>query len=209
MKILALSDQVSKAIYNTRICERFGDVDLVLSCGDLPYSYLEFVATMLDAPCLFVHGNHDALEYTSGGQVLTSPGGWMDVDGRSVWVKGIIVAGMEGSMRYKPRAPYQYTEQEMLVKVLRLAPRLAMNRLLYGRYVDVLITHAPPLGIHDGKDWPHRGFRVFRDLMERFRPRYLLHGHKHIYGPETWRTRHQQTEVINVYPFRIIEFDPF
>jgi len=208
VKILALSDQVSKAIYSTQICERFGDVDLVLSCGDLPYSYLEFVATMLDVPCLFVHGNHDAPEYTSGGQVLTSPGGWTDIDGRSVRVKGISVAGLEGSMRYKPRAPYQYTEQEMLFKALRLVPFLAMNRLRYGQYVDVLITHAPPLGIHDGKDWPHRGFRIFRDLITRFRPRYLLHGHKHLYGPETWRTRHQQTEVINVYPFRIIEFDP-
>jgi Icc-related predicted phosphoesterase len=206
LKILAVSDQVSKTVYSSCICERFRDVDLVLSCGDLPYSYLEYIATMLNAPCLFVHGNHDGPEYTSNGRMLTEPGGWVNVDGRTVLVKGTLVGGLEGSIRYKPCVPYQYTEREMFQKVWQMAPLLWMNQLRYGRGLDVLITHAPPLGIHDGKDWPHRGFKAFLGLMARFRPRYLLHGHKHIYGPETWRTRYRNTDVINVYPFRVIEW---
>lgn len=206
MKILAVSDQVVEAIYGSRIRERFGDVDMVVSCGDLSYSYLEYIVSMLNVPCFFVHGNHDQPEYTSDGRTLTAPGGWINLDGRIVQDRGILVGGLEGSIRYKPHAPFQYTEREMAYKVWWLTPALLMNRMFHGRYLDIFITHAPPFGIHDGEDWPHRGFKPFLELMARFRPRYLLHGHKHIYGPETWRTRYLDTEVINVYPYRVIEW---
>ncbi len=161
---------------------------------------------MLNVPCFFVHGNHDRPEYTANGRVLTEPTGWVNLDGRTVREKGVLLGGLEGSLRYKPQAPFQYTESEMAYKVWRLTPALLVNRVLYGRYLDILITHAPPLGIHDGEDWPHRGFKPFLRLMARFRPRYLLHGHKHIYGPGAWRTRYMDTDVINVYPSRVIEW---
>lgn len=206
MKILAVSDQVIKGIYSSHICERFGDVDMVLSCGDLPYSYLEYIVSMLNVPCFFVHGNHDKPEYTADGRILTEPGGWVNLDGRIVENRGLLLGGLEGSIRYKPRAPFQYTESEMLFKVWRLTPALLANRVRHGRYLDILITHSPPFSIHDGKDWPHRGFKAFLGLMTRFRPRYLLHGHKHIYKPEAWRTRYLDTDIINVYPSRVIEW---
>jgi DNA repair exonuclease SbcCD nuclease subunit len=206
VKILAVSDRVVESMYGPQIRERFGDVDMVLSCGDVPYYYLEYIVSMLDVPCLFVHGNHDRPEYASDGRTITEPSGWVNLDGRVVSVGGVLLGGLEGSIRYKPRAPYQYTENEMVVKAWRLVPAFLMNRVRYGRSLDVLVTHAPPLGIHDGADWPHRGFKVFLRLMARFRPRYLLHGHRHIYGTDTWRTRYLGTEVINVYPYRVIEW---
>lgn len=205
MKILALSDQVVEAIYSPHIRERFGDVDLLLSCGDLPYSYLEYIVTMLSVPAFYVHGNHDQPEYIANGKALTEPGGWVNLDGRVVQEGSLLLAGLEGSLRYKPDAPYQYTENEMQRKVVRLLPLLLLNRLCLGRYPDILITHAPPKGIHDGEDLPHRGFAVFRWLIDRFRPRYLLHGHKHVYRPQTTRTRYGATTVINVYPLAVIE----
>ena len=206
MKILAISDRVVEGIYSAQIRERFGDVDMVLSCGDLPYSYLEYIVSMLNVPCFYVHGNHDTPEYMSSGDVLTKPGGWINLDGRTVTACGVVLGGLEGSMRYKPRAPFQYTESEMVTKVWRMVPALAVNRVSRGRYLDILITHAPPLGIHDGQDSCHRGFKVLLSFMTHFRPRYLLHGHKHIYGPEPWRTRYLDTEVVNVYPFRVIRW---
>jgi Icc-related predicted phosphoesterase len=206
VKILAVSDRVVKGIYSPHIRERFGDVDMVISCGDLSYSYLEFIVSMLNVPCFFVHGNHDGPIHTADGCVLAEPGGWTDLDGRTAEAKGVLLGGLEGSIRYRPDGCYQYTEAEMKFKVLQLSWALVMNRLRYGRYLDILVTHAPPLGIHDGADWPHRGFKVFLNLMAFFRPRYLLHGHKHIYGPETWQTHYQDTEVINVYPYRVIEW---
>jgi len=206
VKILAVSDQIVETIYGSRIRERFGDVEMVLSCGDLPYSYLEYIISMLNAPCFFVHGNHDKPEYMANGRTLTRPGGWINLDGRTVKVKDIILGGLEGSMRYKPNAPFQYTDSEIAHKAWWLTPSLLMNRLFHGRYLDILIAHSPPFGIHDGEDWPHRGFKTFLRMMARFRPRYLLHGHKHIYGTEPWQTRYLDTEIINVHPFRVIEW---
>jgi Icc-related predicted phosphoesterase len=206
VRILAVSDQVVEDIYSPRICERFRDVDMVLSCGDLPYSYLEYIVSMLNVPCFLVHGNHDHPEHTFDGRTLTAPGGWVDLDGRTLKAEGVLLGGLEGSIRYKPYASFQYTEKEMAYKVWQLTPALLMNRVRHGRYLDIFVTHAPPLGIHDGEDWPHRGFKAFLGLMARFQPRYWLHGHKHVYGPETWRTRYLNTEVINVYPHRVIEW---
>ena len=206
MKILAVSDLVVASVYSSRIRERFGDADLVLSCGDLPYSYLEFIVSMLNVPAFFVHGNHDHAEYLSNGRTLFQPGGWVNLDERVVESKGLLIAGLEGSIRYRPGAPFQYTDGEMLHKILRLTPALLVNRLLHGRYLDILITHSPPRGIHDGKDQAHQGFVSLLRFIAWFRPRYLLPGHKHVHRAEPPRTRFLDTEVINVCPVRVIEF---
>lgn len=207
MKILALSDQVVESIYSADVRERFGDVDLLLSCGDLPYSYLEYVVTLLGVPAFYVHGNHDLPEDLGRGALLREPRGWVNLDGRTARVGSLLLAGLEGALRYRPNAPFQYSEGEMRWKVLRLLPALLLNRMRYGRYLDILVTHAPPLGIHNDTDLPHRGFAVFRWLMERFRPCYLLHGHKHVYKPQTTRTRYGDTLVVNVYPFAVLEWE--
>ncbi len=124
MKILAVSDQVVGNIYSSRIREQFGSVDMVLGCGDLPYYYLEFIVSMLNVPCFFVHGNHDRPEHTSDGRTVTEPGGWVNLDERTVNSKGLFLGGLEGSMRYKPDVPFQYTEKEMVYKVWRMTPAL-------------------------------------------------------------------------------------
>ncbi len=200
-----MSDQVVDAVYGSHICERFGNADAVISCGDLPYSYLEFVSSMLNVPCFYVHGNHDHPEYLASGKTLTRPGGWINLDGRTAETQGLLLAGFEGSIRYKPGAPYQYSEGQMAWKACRMGPALIANRVRHGRYLDVLVTHSPPRGIHDGEDLAHRGFRALIGFMEIFEPRWLLHGHKHIYGPEQTATRHAKTTVVNVHPFRVIE----
>jgi Icc-related predicted phosphoesterase len=208
VKILAISDKVMDVIYSSAISRNFGNVDLVLACGDLPFYYLEFIVSSLNVPCYFVYGNHDLnVKYTLEGLVTVHPPGWVNLDGQSVCAGGLLLAGLEGSLRYHPDGVHQYTQDAMRWKALRLLPRLIVNRLQYGRYLDILIAHAPPFGIHDGPDYPHVGFKVFLTLMERFRPRYLLHGHKHIYGPGPRRTAFHETEVVNVYPYHVIEVD--
>ncbi len=208
MKILALSDQVVDSIFSPQCRERFSDVDLLVGCGDLPYSYMEYVATMLRVPAYYVHGNHDQPEYTANGSTLYEPGGWINLDGRIVRAGWLLLAGLEGAPLYRPNAPFQYREAQMRQKAWQLVPGLLYNRLRFGRYLDVLVTHAPPLGIHDGEDLAHRGFATFRWLMERFRPRYLLHGHKHVYRPQAARTRYGATTVVNAYPFVVVEVPP-
>jgi Icc-related predicted phosphoesterase len=206
MKILAVSDQVVPSLHSPLIRERFGDVDIAIGCGDLPYSYMEYIATVLGVPCLYVHGNHDRPEHLASHETLVKPGGWVNLDGRTVQVKGLILGGIEGSMRYQPSAPYQYTEHEVALRIWRMSLSLYRNRLFHGRYLDILVTHAPPCGIHDDDDLCHRGFQAYLRFIQRFRPRYLLHGHVHAYGPTTYHTRYLDTEVINVFPFRVVEF---
>lgn len=206
MKILAISDKVTEVLYSRAILENYGDVDLVISCGDLPFYYLEYIISTLNVPCYFVYGNHDFnTRFTINGRVSIHPPGWVNLDGRSLCAAGLLLAGLEGSVRYRPDGVHQYTQSETQRKALRLLPSLLLNRLQHGRYLDVLVAHAPPYGIHDGPDYAHIGFKAFLTLMERFRPRYLLHGHKHVYGTEPTRTTYHETEVVNVYPYRVIE----
>jgi Icc-related predicted phosphoesterase len=206
VKILAVSDHVADPVYRGHIEGRFDGVELAISCGDLPYSYLEYIVTMLNVPAFYVHGNHDHPEYRANGTTLTKPGGWINLDGRTAEAKGVLLAGLEGSIRYKPRARYQYTEPQMAWKAWSLAPALFLNRLRYGRYLDILVAHSPPRGIHDGDDLPHRGFETFLGFIELFKPRYLFHGHKHAYHAEAKRTRYAETDVINVDPFWVTEY---
>ena len=58
MRILAICDHVEPILYSGGIVDRIGDVDLILSCGDLPAYYIEYIVSMLNRPCYFVFGNH-------------------------------------------------------------------------------------------------------------------------------------------------------
>lgn len=197
MKILAISDQVVPFIYSLDLKHHLPDVDMVVSCGDLPAKYLEFVITVLNVPLLYVPGNHDTDQFNV-------PGG-ISIDGRSVVMSGLRILGVGGSRRYKPRGRHQYTDAEMSMRILPHYPRLIINRMRFGRAIDLLVTHAPPYRIHDGRDLAHVGFRPFRRLMALARPRLLVHGHMHaLRNLEPTVTRFRDTTVCNIYPYRIL-----
>jgi len=208
VKVLTISDKVMDSIYSLSIRERFGDVDLVLSCGDLPFYYLEFIVSMLNVPLYYVFGNHDGgPEYASAGQTQTSPEGCVNLHERVIEEEGFLIAGLEGSMRYNDWGCYQYTEAEMRAKVWRMAPKLFANKIQHRRYLDILITHAPPYGIHDGQDLCHTGFKAFLAFMDRFKPKYLIHGHQHWHYNinEPAFTTYGATTVVNAYGYQVIE----
>jgi uncharacterized protein len=209
MRILTVSDEVVPVVYSLGARDRFSDVSLVLGCGDLPYYYLEFLVTTLAVPCFYVLGNHDSPEQTDGGEEIHEPRGCTSLEGRSCIAHGIILAGLGGCLRYNTSAGAQYTELQMQLRLWRLAPRLILNRARHGRYVDVMLTHAPPHGIHNGPDRPHHGFRSFLRLMDRFQPRMLIHGHIHkSYGfSRETETRYGATRVINTAGYRVLEID--
>lgn len=207
MKILAVSDRVLEQLYCSDVRRKYPGVGLVIGCGDLPLYYLEFLVSAFDVCLVFVRGNHDqGPQYTVEGRVLTQVQGGEDIHGRLVKRDGLLLAGLEGSMRYRPGAPFMYTESEMRWEVSRLLPQLLYARLRYGRFLDVLVTHSPPYGIHDRSDLAHTGFQIFNAFMRWFKPRYLLHGHVHIYRHDTVRvSQFEQTTIINVYPYYLLD----
>jgi Icc-related predicted phosphoesterase len=205
MKILALSDQVVEQLYSPGIRERVGDVALVVGCGDLPTFYLEFVVSMLNVPLIHIPGNHDPAAPPPDVDLVRT-GCATNIDGQVVEEQGLLIAGLGGSIRYRPDGVNQYSQREMAWRILGMTPRLCWNRARHGRYLDILVTHAPPRGVHDAEDPAHVGFAPFNRFIARFRPRYLLHGHSHLYRRDTvTRTQVGSTTVINVFPYRVID----
>lgn len=208
MRVMAVSDRVLDQLYCSDVRLKYPDIDLIIGCGDLPFYYLEFLVSALDSSLVYVLGNHDGgPQYTADGKVLTRAQGGTNVHRRIVQVNGLLIGGLEGSMRYRSNAPLMYSEGEMVWNVMTMIPQLIWNRQRFGRAIDILVTHSPPFGIHDGPDLAHTGFKIFRSLMKWFRPNYLLHGHMHVYRSDVPRvTDFYQTKVINVYPYRVFEY---
>ncbi|MFQ5959898.1 MAG: metallophosphoesterase [Candidatus Methylomirabilales bacterium] len=210
MRILALSDLVDRHIYSPQPSHQYREVDLVVGCGDLPFYYLEHAAAVINRPVIYVHGNHDAeLQATSDGRYIRAARGCTSIDGEVKVIADRIFVGLGGSIQYIPGAHNQYTELAMRLRVARMLPRLLANKIRYGRYLDVLVTHAAPYGVHDGADRAHVGFRTFRVLIRFLRPKLLLHGHMHNPNSEQpMDTVVDGTRVVGVFPVHLVELDP-
>jgi Icc-related predicted phosphoesterase len=211
VRILAVSDQIDPRIYSATLRERMPDIDLVFGCGDVPARYLEFLADALDRPVYYVMGNHCEEITRKGAQgVVQQPQGCIDLGGKVVQdpKTGLILAGIAGSPRYSDETGHQYTERQVQWMMLKMAPRLYWNKFRYGRALDVLITHAPPRDVNDRQDPPHRGFLALRSFLARFKPRFELHGHIHIYDrSEQTQVEFLDTTVINVYPYKVMDLE--
>ena len=222
MKILCVSDHIDPLVYSPSIKQRFAEVELVLSAGDLPLSYYDFIMSTLNKPLLFVFGNHN-LRYMplytgrvdafargrlEGREIgIYRPTGAVYIGFRGRREKSLLLAGLGGSLWYNG-GENQYREFQIAAKIIKLLPRLLYNRLRFGRYLDILLTHAPPFGIHDQDDPCHRGFKIFLWFMRRFKPTYLVHGHTHLYSASDKRiSRYGQTTVVNAYDHVVIEVD--
>ena len=197
MKILVMADCESKSLYEYFKPEKLEGVELILACGDLKPSYLDFFASMCRAPVMFVMGNHDK-PYDA-----EAYGGCVCIEDQIQVFRGIRILGLGGSMRYHPEAVNQYTEKEMRRRIRRLRWKLKWNKGF-----DILVSHAPAAGVNDLEDLPHRGFACFGELIEQYRPKLFVHGHVHAnYGTGFKRVDQMgETMVVNAYDNYIIEF---
>lgn len=198
IKILFLADKPSRPLWDDFDKSKLEDIDLIISCGDLPPLYLSFLATFFTGPVLYIHGNHDDRYLT------TPPEGCICIEDRVFVFEGIRIAGLGGSMRYRDGV-FQYTETQMFLRALKLRFRILRHKGL-----DILVTHSPAQGINDGKDLPHMGFSSFLWLLKKIRPKYFAHGHMHLsYHYALKRvSAYQETEttVINAYERYILEY---
>ena len=205
VKILAVSDEVVDRLYSLCSTGHFREIEVILGCGDLPYHYLENLLTMLNVPLFYVPGNHDpnynpenALAHVEGGSNL---------DLKGIRYKKFLIGGFGGSVRYRPNGTNQHSQTDAYLRALRMFPRLWLNRIRYGRALDILITHSPPFGIHDEETQAHRGLKAINWLLRVGKPRYHFHGHTHFQrgNLSPSETVHGLTKIINVFPYKIIE----
>lgn len=204
MKLLAVSDQVEERVYSLAADGHFADVDLILGCGDLPYAYLEYLLTVLNKPLGYVPGNHDPV-YDPNFPKAKVEGG-INLDRRIIFIKGLLVGGLGGSIRYRPDGVNQYTQSQAQTNAWTMLPALILNRLRYGRALDILVSHSPPYGIHDEDSLAHRGLHALNWLLRMARPRYHFHGHtffprQNLAEPET---QIGPTHIHNVFPYKVI-----
>lgn len=221
LKILCISDKIDPLIYSSNIKNRFNDIDLILSAGDLELKYYGFIVSSLNKPLLFVFGNHNleiisryrhkndyiGLEQDDTITNFSPSYGSIYLGDKVKNIKSLLVAGLGGSMNYN-NGPNQFSEFEMILKIFKILPKLFFNKIFHGRWLDILLTHAPPRGLGDKEDRCHRGFKIFRTFIKLFKPRYLLHGHIHLYDINAVREiEYKKTRIVNIYEHQIIEIE--
>jgi Icc-related predicted phosphoesterase len=164
---------------------RHHDPDAVVLLGDLEPEWVDQLGRFPDLPVLGVYGNHDDGRYLEARNTT-------DLHLTSAEVGDLTFAGFEGCVRYTRDAPLQYTQRE----ALRMARRLPD--------ADVLLSHAPPRGVHEEPDdRAHEGFDALLQYVERVQPRYAIHGHTP--APPRRTARIGDTVVIHVVGAQLVE----
>lgn len=216
VRILAVADEVAHNLTPVRI--QTIKPELVISCGDLSWSYLEMIASSTDAPMVFVPGNHDrelsrAKQARNGVYVLHGsivdaprPHGAVNLDLDVVDVAGLRIAGIGGCVRYR-QGPHQYSQREYTRRAATLLRRCRRLARRTPGTVDLLISHAPPRGVGDEDDRPHQGIDALHDVIATLRPRLHLHGHIHPFGRNLVDRTLGETTVRNVVPFKVFELN--
>ena len=195
MRILALADEPSNRLWGERCKEALEGIDLILSAGDLPSSYLSFITCFTTAPVVYVHGNHDD-RYEQ-----KPPEGCTCIEDTVYRYKGVRILGLGGSNRYKPGIN-QYTDTEMRHRIHALR-----FRIFRSRGFDILLTHSPAEGLGDGTDIAHQGFAAFVRLLDKYHPKYMIHGHVHANYTRNLKrvTAYGDTQIINGYEKYVLE----
>ncbi len=196
MRILTVADEEAKYLYDFYQSGRLDEYDLIISCGDLHRHYLEFLVTMAHCPVLYVHGNHDE-DYDK-----YPPEGCECIEDKIYVYKGVRILGLGGSYKYRD-GTHMFSEGQMRWRIRKL-----WLQLLRHKGVDILVTHAPAWKVNDLDDLPHRGFQCFVDLLDKYAPKYFIHGHVHRnYGVKIPRvSRRGETTIINAFEYYAFDY---
>ena len=224
MKILCISDQIDPLIYNSNAKKNFPDIDLILCAGDLPMDYVDFVVSVFNKPAYFVFGNHDLSEYkyyshrqqnfiSEKDHGATYLGFKAETNKKLSFTDPLtnrktplLIAGADGSINYNGGL-CQFSDTQMYFKLILMLPRLIYNKLRYGRFLDIFLTHSPSYKIHDAPDPCHTGFKSFNWFIKTFKPSLMVHGHVHLYDQRDERQGlYWETNIINAFAHTLIEF---
>lgn len=203
MRILAVSDVVDTSLYSPSLESRVGGVDVIVSCGDLPFDYLEYLVTFTGKPLFYVRGNHDPPKDTH-----RFPKECVELDGNVERAGYVSFAGFPGCLWYSG-GDNQYTEGQMRLKALSTSIKMRIQGLLGHKKRLVFVSHASPHGVGDREDRCHEGFLSFLNLLKNHSPELWIHGHVHLYRRSRGDTSYDHmigdTRVVNAYGYRIFD----
>jgi uncharacterized protein len=207
-RVLVVADMVHPFIYRDAFPSGLEQIDLVLCAGDLPGSYIEFIATKVTCPVAWVHGNHGEEKVKDYLGNYSPPGGAIAVHGRLVRIAGLTIVGWGGAPKYRENGEGQYTGLEARLGLSRLGPKIWWDERRTGHGVDIFLTHAAPPGAHAGKDFAHRPCKEIGEFMRRHKPGLLVHGHMHAYdGKQLEYTDDCGTRVVNAFGYTVLEVE--
>ena len=168
IRILAISDEPDPSLDSAATRAGLGPIDLIIGAGDLQPEYLSFISDAFGVPLRYVRGNHDVGSAWAHTEPALLPEPMPDA--RLVDEAGLRLIGFSGSPTYsgrglEVRAGGMWTKAfTAWLRAVRVGPVL-------------VVSHAPPRDVNDGKDLAHRGFTAFRWLTNRLHPPLWLHGH--------------------------------
>lgn len=184
LRLLVIADRPPRSSVLRTVNEHA--VDAIVTLGDLAIQDIRELEQITHIPKYGVYGNHDSGTYM---EEL----GIQNLHLTAAEINGVTLGGFEGSVRYKADAyAPMYTQEEALDMIRRLPP------------VDLLISHAPPRGIHDEEELSHQGFDALRWYVEQYHPSFLLHGHTY---PTSTIDTLGKTVVVYIFEDQLVELN--
>lgn len=196
VKILAISDEeILRKFPQERIQEECQGIDFIVSCGDLSNDYLDYLFTLLNKKLIYVNGNHI---YNPEHDISFCK----NIDGGdNCKENGAVIVGFDGSQIYS-MGEHQYSEKDVFFQVLKAYYKLAFRR------ADIVISHSPVAGFNEGEDPVHKGFKSYLKAIEWLKPKYWLHGHVHLKNHHQLQiSRYKDTQIINIFGYKVLELD--
>ncbi len=205
MKIVAISDEEVGFLPNIIRDgdERFKDISVLLSCGDLPERYVRTVAESLSRPYFFVLGNHDL-----GRKKITKLNKTKNIGFKFKKCEGALFLGFYGSEKYNTtNDDNQIGQITNTIMVLWIIIKYFFLLKFIGRKKLIVISHNTPI-FNKKDDKTHRGFWAYGLVIKLLTPEVWIHGHTHLKTMYIDKiVKKDKTKIINIYGYKIIDID--
>lgn len=184
IKILAIADLHD---WSANELELIRDLEYDCCCllGDIPDAALEIIKRIVQKPLFGVLGNHDELN-------TLSRCGIPNLDGKSVTVNSVTIAGFGGSHRYKS-GDYPMLTQKESIAASKLCPK-----------ADILISHDTAYHAMKRRDSAHCGLKGISKYIAKNKPGLNICGHYHISDSE--RRLYKWCDIQCIYRCAIVTF---
>ncbi|MDE7400190.1 MAG: metallophosphoesterase family protein [Oscillospiraceae bacterium] len=184
MIILAIADLHDWSVDELELIREL-EYDCCCLLGDIPDAALKIIKRLVQKPLFGVLGNHDEPS-------TLSRCGIQNLDGKSVTVNGVTIAGFGGSHRYKNGDYPMLTQRESIIAA-KLCPK-----------ADILISHDTVYHAMERLDNAHCGLKGISKYIVKNKPGLNICGHYHI--SDSKRRLYKGCDILCVYRCALVKF---